>query len=227
MFLQEFLRSPLARQRYWARSLAGWPSIAQAAPGTAHDAIARLEAAGRMHWLITQNVDGLHQRAGNRRVIDLHGRLDTVECLACGFSLAREALQAELVALNPDWPLGPVAAAPDGDADIEGLDFAAFRVPDCPRCGGLLKPAVVFFGEQVPAARVAESFARLDEADALLVVGSSLMVWSGYRFVRAARQKGVPVAAINLGRTRADAELSVKVELPCGEALAALAERLL
>mgnify|MGYP001096807205 CR=1 FL=1 len=224
--LQDYLKSPLARQRYWARSLAGWPRVAAAAPGEAHRALARLEAAGRLHWLITQNVDGLHQRAGSRRVTDLHGRLDQVQCLECGFLQPRAALQDELVRRNPGWPMGTAQAAPDGDADLEGLDFAAFRVPDCPRCGGLLKPTVVFFGEQVPAARVEQCYARLAEADALLVVGSSLMVWSGYRFVRAACQRGLPVAVINLGRTRADAELTVKVELPCGQALAALAERL-
>lgn len=226
MFLQEFLGSQLARQRYWARSLLGWPAFAAARPNAAHLALAQLERQGRLHWLITQNVDGLHRRAGSERISDLHGRLDTVECLNCGLLGSRAALQEELLALNPDWGARTAALAPDGDAELEAADFAEFRVPDCPRCGGLLKPAVVFFGEQVPRARVAFCLERLREADGLLVVGSSLAVWSGYRFVRAAVQEGKPVALVNLGRTRADAEATLKLEVSCSAVLPAVAAAL-
>lgn len=226
LYLQEFLSSPLARQRYWARSLLGWPVLSAAAPNAAHAALARLEQRRHIHWLITQNVDGLHQRAGSQRVCDLHGRLDGVECLECGAIGNREELQAELAALNPEWAVPTAAPAPDGDADLEHADFASFRVPDCGRCGGILKPAVVFFGEQVPAARVEDCFERLREVDGLLVVGSSLAVWSGFRFVRAAVQQCIPVAMVNLGQTRADTELTLKLEASCSAVLPAVAEAL-
>jgi len=215
----DFVRQPTVRQRYWARSFAGWTRFAEAAPNAAHQALARLEAVGRLHWLITQNVDGLHQRAGSRRVIDLHGRLDAVQCLTCRATLPRHAFQAELDRLNAGWQRHAAGVAPDGDADLEGVEFSAFRIPACPACRGILKPAVVFFGESVPPARVAEALARLDEADALLVVGSSLMVRSGYRFATTAAERGIPVAALNLGRTRADDLLTVKVEGRCGDVL--------
>lgn len=218
----DFVGSERVRRRYWARSLLGWPRLRDAEPNGAHRALAALEQGGWLHHLVTQNVDGLHQRAGQRRVIDLHGRLDTVECLDCGRTLPREDMQAELSVLNPGLSALAAATAPDGDADLGDVDYDSFRVPACHGCGGLLKPAVVFFGEQVPKPRVEAALARLAEADALLVVGSSLMVWSGYRFVRAARAAGQPVAAINLGRTRADAELDLKIEAPCAEALAQL-----
>jgi NAD-dependent SIR2 family protein deacetylase len=221
---QDFVGSEHMRRRYWARSLLGWPRMRDAAPNQAHRALARLERASGLHWLLTQNVDGLHQRAGSCRVIDLHGRLDTVDCLDCGRGVPREAVQGELLALNPEWARLSAAVAPDGDADLGDVDYGRFRLPSCGGCGGMLKPAVVFFGEQVPKTRVEAAFARLAEADALLVVGSSLMVWSGYRFVRAARAADKPVAAVNLGRTRADAELDLKIEAPCGPLLDALVE---
>ena len=226
VYLQDFLNRPLAQERYWARSLLGWPAFSAAEPNTAHAALARLERRQRIHWLITQNVDGLHQRAGSERVSDLHGRLDQVECLDCGASSRRADLQTELARLNPGWVARSAALAPDGDADLEDADFASFRVPACTCCGGMLKPAVVFFGEQVPLARVEYCFARLHEADGLLVVGSSLAVWSGYRFVRAAVQQNIPVAMVNLGRTRADAELTLKIEASCSAALSAVADAL-
>lgn len=219
----DFVRCADMRRRYWARSLLGWPRLRDAEPNAAHRALAALEHSGQLHWLVTQNVDGLHQKAGSGKVIDLHGRLDAVECLDCGRVFARESLQQELAALNPAWAELAATAAPDGDADPgEKVNYRSFRIIDCTGCGGLLKPAVVFYGEQVPKPRVEEALARLAEADALLVVGSSLMVWSGYRFVRAARAAAQPVAAINLGRTRADAELTLKIEAPCAEALARL-----
>lgn len=226
VYLQEFLGSRLAQQRYWARSLLGWPLFSAARPNAAHAALARLEQQQRIHWLVTQNVDGLHQRAGSQRVSDLHGRLDEVECLDCGAISGRAELQAELTALNPGWAERSAALAPDGDAELEAADFASFCVPACAHCGGTLKPAVVFFGEQVPLARVDYCFERLREADGLLIVGSSLAVWSGFRFVRAAVQQQIPVAMVNRGLTRADADLALKLEVSCSIALAAVADAL-
>jgi NAD-dependent SIR2 family protein deacetylase len=215
----DFVRHPHVRRRYWARALVGWSRFAAAQPGPAHLALARLEELGHVHHLVTQNVDRLHQRAGSRRVIDLHGRLDRVECLDCRAELPRDRLQQELAARNPGFRDLEAAVAPDGDALLEGVDFDAFQVPECDRCGGTLKPAVVFFGESVPRDRVADAFARLEESDAVLVVGSSLMIWSGYRFCRAAALSHKPVAAVNLGRTRADDELALKLREECGAVL--------
>ncbi len=219
---QAFMTDPATRRRYWARSLLGWRRFGQARPNDTHHALARLEALGKSEVLLTQNVDSLHQAAGSARVIDLHGRLHEVRCTGCGAAMPRAALQAELVRLNPDWATLDAADAPDGDADLEGRDFSAFAVPPCPRCGGVLKPDVVFFGENVPRDRVEAANRHLEQADAVLVVGSSLMVYSGFRFVQAAARTGKPTAAVNLGRTRADALLALKVELPCTEALAFL-----
>ncbi|HRD66215.1 MAG TPA: NAD-dependent protein deacetylase [Candidatus Competibacter sp.] len=223
---QEFVGSERARQRYWARSLLGWPMFARARPNVAHVALARLEAAGFIHQMVTQNVDGLHQQAGSRRVIDLHGRLDAVVCLGCRYREPREVFQSALADDNPAFSALAAAVGPDGDADLDAVDFGGFRVPGCPNCGGMLKPAVVFFGESVPKPRVERACQRLTQADALLVAGSSLTVFSGYRFCRLAAARGQPIAAINLGRTRADNELALKVNLPCGAALSGLLERL-
>jgi NAD-dependent SIR2 family protein deacetylase len=221
----DFVGSAAARRRYWARSVAGWQRVAVAAPNGAHAALARLEEAGHVHRLVTQNVDGLHQRAGSRRVIDLHGRLQDVECLDCGGRLSRQDVQELLVAWNRPFleglpPRSP-AARPDGDTDLEA-DFSGFRVPDCPACGGILKPAVVFFGEGVPRPRVDAALTALEEADALLVVGSSLMVFSGYRFCLAAASMARPIAAVNLGRGRADEMLTLRVAADCGPTLQGL-----
>jgi NAD-dependent SIR2 family protein deacetylase len=232
MTLAEFTGSAAARRRYWAGSLRGWPRVRDARANPAHDALARLEHSGRVVRLVTQNVDGLHQRAGSRRVTDLHGRLDRVECLRCGAFLHREDMQSLLLAWNPRFAprhspaAGPGAPPgvdgemrPDGDTQVKASpdDLA---VPDCPECGGVLKPNVVFFGESVPRSRVDDAFAALDAADALLVVGSSLMVYSGYRFVRAAREGRRPVALVNLGRTRADGDGCLKLERDCAALLA-------
>lgn len=223
---QAFVGDSAVRSRYWARSFVGWPLMAAARPSQAHLALSALEKQGRIDLLVTQNVDGLHDAAGSRRVIDLHGRIDRVICLECGRSLTRTDLQSQLHALNPDWTSIQATAAPDGDADLEAVDFSRFRVPDCSECGGLLKPDVVFFGENVPVQRVESAMSAVQEADALLVVGSSLMVYSGYRFVVAAKQAGKPVAAINLGRTRADDLLDLKIEDDCGRVLDALLDAL-
>lgn len=222
---RDFVGSHAVRQRYWARSLLGWRHFAGAAPNAAHHALAALEGTGRVTHLITQNVDGLHQQAGSRAVTDLHGRLDSIECLACGVLTPRAAFQTELESRNPGWRTLSAGMAPDGDADLEARDFASFDVPAC-ACGGTLKPAVVFFGDAIPAARSAAALATVRAAEALLVVGSSLMVWSGYRLVREAAEAGKPVAALNLGRTRADHLLQLKLAAPCAETLSQIREAL-
>jgi len=221
---QAFMGSDETRRRYWARSMVGWRRFGRAQPNGAHHALARLEAQGRCSLLVTQNVDRLHQAAGNDNVIDLHGRLDHVRCMGCGATLSRAAFQDELTRANPNWLGLDAIDAPDGDADLDGVDFAAFTVPACHACGGLLKPDVVFFGETVPRDVVASAYQHVENAEAMLVVGTSLMVYSGFRFVRAAAERDIPIAAVNLGRTRADDLLSLKVEAPCDEALAFLLE---
>jgi NAD-dependent SIR2 family protein deacetylase len=217
---QSFTGSEAVRRRYWARSLVGWQRFRRAAPNGAHAALARLEQQGRLQLLVTQNVDGLHQAAGSTNVIDLHGRLDRVRCMECDSLVPREELQGELLRRNPRWSSLHGLPAPDGDADVEGLPFDEFVVPACSRCDGVLKPDVVFFGESVPRPRVDVAMRQLERAGAVLVVGSSLMVYSGYRFVQAAAQSGKPIAAVNLGRTRADELLTLKVSEPCALALA-------
>lgn len=220
--LQAFLGDRVTRSRYWARSLVGWRRFGVAKSNDAHKALARLEHAGRIAALVTQNVDGLHQAAGSHNVIDLHGRLDQVRCLGCERRIPRAGFQGVLERRNPDWLAIDALDAPDGDADLEDLPFERFAVPDCNTCGGLLKPDVVFFGENVPRERVERAAQALDGADAMLVVGSSLMVYSGYRFARAAAHAGMPIAAINLGRTRADNLLSLKIEADCASVLRSL-----
>jgi NAD-dependent SIR2 family protein deacetylase len=218
---QAFMGSPMVRRRYWARSIVGWQRLHRAGPNGAHEALARLEKQGRLELLVTQNVDRLHQAAGNVQVIDLHGRIDRVRCMDCGYLTSREELQVELLRRNSDWTKLQGQSAPDGDAEVEELPSGELTVPSCARCDGMLKPDVVFFGESVPQPRVDASMRALERADAVLVVGTSLMVYSGYRFVRAAAQSGKPIAAVNLGRTRADELLTLKVSEPCAPALAA------
>jgi NAD-dependent SIR2 family protein deacetylase len=217
----DFMGSHTVRQRYWARSLVGWQHMHRAQPNAAHRALVALEQSGRVEKLITQNVDGLHQQAGSRNVIDLHGRIDTVVCMGCRAELPRPVFQAQLNRLNPHWAGRDGESAPDGDADLHETDFGGFAVPDCEHCSGTMKPDVVFFGEAVPKARSEEAMARLASADALLVAGSSLMVFSGFRFARQAAAQGKPVVAVNIGRTRADDLLDFKVPLPCDQALPA------
>ena len=216
---QAFMGAVETRRRYWARSLVGWTRFRGARPNAAHLALAQLEQRRRVHLLVTQNVDRLHQRAGSANVIDLHGRLDEVRCMQCGKRSLREIVQERLSDLNPDWGLLDGEHAPDGDAVLGELDFSTFTVPECEACGGVLKPDVVFFGESVPAWRVAAAMQALQAADAVLVIGSSLMVYSGYRFVHAAAKEGKPIAAVNLGQTRADGLFAVKVARPCAETL--------
>lgn len=207
-----FVADPRIRSRYWARSMVGWSTVAEARPNPAHTALAELERAGVVTGVITQNVDGLHHRAGSRRVVELHGSLSRVRCLRCGGVEPRVGLQLRLLALNPEFAEPGARSAPDGDAEVSADRARLLRVPDCVTCGGLLKPDVVFFGESVPQARVAEAWAMYEEADFLLVVGSSLVVFSGYRFVARAVKERRSVAIVNVGPTRADAQATVKVE---------------
>jgi NAD-dependent SIR2 family protein deacetylase len=229
--LGEFLASEQLRQRYWARSFLGFRRVQQALPNSAHHALARLEQLGRVGILVTQNVDSLHQKAGSRNVIDLHGQLAWVACLACGAQYERAQIQRWLAEQNPELLPEPEHSgaapgfAPDGDAQLEA-DTTSLRVPVCPGCGGMLKPAVVFFGETVPPAKVRASYAALDAARALLVVGSSLAVFSGYRFVRRAADLGKPIIVLNRGSTRGDRFATLKLGGSCGALLAAAVELL-
>lgn len=208
---QDFMSSHAWRQRYWARSQLGYPSFLRASPNSAHYALARLEKAGQLNGLVTQNVDRLHQKAGHRDVVDLHGRLDRVICMRCGALTERAVLQTWLERNNPQLEASVFGPAPDGDADFEA-DFSAMQVPDCDACGGILKPDVVFFGDSVDRRIVEQINACVESADGVLVIGSSLMVFSSFRFVRYAHAFEVPVAALNLGVTRADKLFSLKVD---------------
>ena len=221
---QDFVASERMRRRYWARSYFGWPQMRSASFNGAHQALARLEAAGRIELLVTQNVDGLHSYAGSQRLVEIHGRLSEVSCLNCGQKVDRDELQLRLQALNPDWHAEVLGFNPDGDAELDSSAYPGFKVAACERCGGPLKPDVVFFGESVPAERILAIRAAASRSDALLVLGSSLVVMSGYRIVREAVAAGLPVAAVNRGRTRADDLLHFKLDADCAAVLAALAD---
>ena len=222
----EFRRSDAVRRRYWARSMVGWPAVSRAEPNAGHLALADLEHGGRLASIITQNVDGLHQRAGSKRLIELHGNLHEVVCLDCHARCTRASLQPQLERDNPELASVLARPLPDGDALVEPDAIESFRVPACAACGGVLKPDVVFFGDNVPAQRTAQALAQMEAADALLVVGSSLMVFSGYRFCRMAAASGKPIAAINTGVTRADDLIGLKLEGPAQEVLPRLAQLL-
>ncbi|MEM1154064.1 MAG: NAD-dependent protein deacetylase [Pseudomonadota bacterium] len=223
---QEYIAEPARRQRYWARSMRGWPLIRDARPNSAHRALSRLEQLGHIELIITQNVDRLHQRAGSVRVVDLHGRVDQVNCLNCSWSCAREYIQQQLTRQTPNTASAAQSARPDGDADVSDDQIAAVTSPACEQCGGMLMPNVVFFGGSVPKARVEQCNEAVAAADALLVVGSSLQVFSGFRFCRLAKQLNKPLAIINPGITRADAIADLKLSTQCGPLLDALLLRL-
>jgi NAD-dependent SIR2 family protein deacetylase len=223
-----FVRSADVRRFYWARSFRGWPRFASARPNEAHRALAELESRGGVHQLITQNVDDLHQEAGSRAVVQLHGRNRIVVCLECRVEFSREDIQERLASMNAEWlsraPWHVLRAdeaefAPDGDAALPASAVEGFCVPECDRCGGVLKPAVVFFGESVPKEKVTYAMERVDQADALLVAGSSLTVWSGFRFVKRAAERAIPIAIVNIGPTRGDELAGIKVEAKVGEVL--------
>ncbi|MGB0437702.1 MAG: NAD-dependent protein deacetylase [Mycobacterium sp.] len=229
MTIRQFTTDPVFRQRYWARNHLGWRHMDRTLPNAGHRALAALERAGVVTGVITQNVDLLHRKAGSTVVIDLHGSYSRVICLDCGHAMSRAALADLLEAANPGFaeaaaPLGGIAVAPDADAHIAAT--GAFRIVDCPCCGGMLKPDIVYFGENVPKDRVENAYSLVDDADALLVAGSSLTVYSGYRFVRHAAAAGIPVAIVNRGQTRGDELAAVKVDNGCSPMLALLADEL-
>ena len=219
----EFVRSAALRRRYWARSMAGWGFFRSAQPCAAHRALAALEACGAVDAVITQNVDRLHHVAGSRRVIELHGALADVSCLDCGAFVARDVLQERMRAANPTWIDGPTPIAPDGDADLSDALVESFRVPECSACGGVLKPKVVFFGENVARPIVDEAYAAVERARALLVLGTSLAVFSGYRFVRRAAERGTPIFVVNRGPVRGEEHAVVKLDVSLGPTLERLA----
>jgi NAD-dependent SIR2 family protein deacetylase len=227
MTYQAFTGAAAARQRYWARSHLGWRHIARAAPNRGHQAVAEMERRGLLSGIITQNVDGLHQQAGARDVIELHGSLSRVICLGCAERTPRDELDQRLRAANPDWAAQARQVNPDGDAVLDDEATDQFQVVDCLRCAGALKPDVIFFGENVPPGRVADCYTLVSEAQALLVLGSSLTVMSGYRFVRHAAKLGIPVAIINQGPTRGDAQATLTLDAPLGQTLTTLTTRYL
>ena len=229
MTIGQFTSDPLFRQRYWARNHVGWRHMDDTAPNAGHRALAALEHAGLVTGVITQNVDLLHTKAGSRNVVNLHGSYAQVLCLGCGYTISRAALAERLEALNPGFieraeAVGRLAVAPDADAVV--ADTASFRYLDCPRCTGILKPDIVYFGESVTKDIVAQAYSLVDQAEALLVAGSSLTVFSGYRFVRHAAALGLRIAIINRGRTRGDNLAAGKVDGGCSELLVLLAGEL-
>ena len=226
MTYQVFTGSVAARRRYWARSHLGWRVVARAEPNAGHHAVTALQRRGLLAGIVTQNVDGLHGAAGADDVVELHGNLDRVVCLGCGRLSSREELDGRLRAMNRSWRARVLAVNPDGDVDLPDEALEAFRPVDCTSCAGVLKPDVVFFGETVPADRVAASFSLVERSRALLVLGSSLTVMSGYRFVLHAARAGIPVAIVNRGATRGDDKAAVRLDAPLGQALPALVERL-
>ncbi|HTY33912.1 NAD-dependent deacetylase [Mycobacterium sp.] len=232
MTIRQFTSDSVFRQRYWARNHVGWRHMDDAAPNAGHRALAALEHASVVTGVVTQNVDLLHTKAGSRNVVNLHGTYARVVCLGCGHTVSRAALAEQLEALNPGYSeraeaVGGLAVAPDADASISpAADTASFRYLDCPRCGGMLKPDIVYFGESVPKDVVAKAFSLTDRSETLLVAGSSLTVFSGYRFVRHAAAVGIPIAIINRGATRGDDLATVKVDGGCSELLALLSDEL-
>ena len=231
---QEFVRNEEARLRYWARSTMGWPRVAGARPNAAHEALAGLEESGAVAGIITQNVDGLHQKAGSRRVVELHGALARVRCLTCDGWVRRADFQERLLDANPgfaEWFLHRmeserVVAAPDGDAEIPADLVEEFQVPGCGSCGGMLKPDVVFFGENVPRSSVEAAWELFAEGEVLLVLGSSLTVYSGRRFMYGAEEAGIPIVVVNLGPTRADGIAAAKLDGRLGSVMPSLAAAL-
>ncbi|XP_064152356.1 saxiphilin-like isoform X5 [Anguilla rostrata] len=222
----EFLRSSQARQRYWARNYVGWPQFSSHLPNSAHLALRNWEALGKVHWLVTQNVDALHSKAGQQKLTELHGcthrYVSGVVCLGCGSLCARETLQDRFTALNPGWVAKSRGVAPDGDVFLSDEQVQHFRVPSCESCGGILKPEVTFFGDTVNRETVNLVLKKLEESDGVLVAGSSMQVYSGYRFLLAASERRIPVAILNIGPTRGDHLSSIRVSARCGEVLPAI-----
>ncbi|KAK7087807.1 NAD-dependent protein lipoamidase sirtuin-4, mitochondrial-like [Littorina saxatilis] len=215
----DFLNFAEIRQRYWARNYVGWPRFSSFQPNEAHRVLSRWELAGKMHWLVTQNVDTLHYKARSTRVTELHGSAHRVLCLSCHHKILRNTMQEHIKALNPDWHAQSLEMAPDGDVQLTTEQVEGFKVPECQKCGGVLKPEIVFFGDNVPKHTVEYVFGRLAESDAVLIIGSSLEVYSGYRFANKAKEQGKPIAILNIGKTRADKIAQLKICARAGHVL--------
>lgn len=224
MTYQQFLRDPLGRRRYWARSHVGWPRFSRAQPNAAHLALAQFEAAGLVSGVITQNVDGLHQAAGSQKVIDLHGRLDAVACLSCGAREDRDNVYQRMADVNPHLDIASESINPDGDVEIDEAVLDGFVLIGCRECGGDLKPDVVYFGESVPPDRVEQAYAWLENAESLLVAGSSLTVYSGRRFLIAAHKRGIPIAIVNSGSTKSEELATIRIDDDVCDVLTRLVE---
>lgn len=220
-----FLSSSEVRRRYWARNAAAWPMFKTFRPNAAHRHLASLEHRGQLHWLVTQNVDNLHLAAGSRRLTELHGTVFAVVCLQCQRILSRDTVQESISQLNPGWSATPQGFAPDADVSISQEDVRSFKAPSCEECGGILKPDVVFFGGSIPRRRVAEVNQRLAECDAMIIAGSSIETYSALRHVVQAKERGLPILILNIGRSRADSLASVIVNARVGEAFELLSLR--
>lgn len=215
----DFLRSAEIRRRYWARNYVGWPRFSSFQPNETHQALSQWEQAGKVHWLVTQNVDALHYKAGSRHVTELHGSAHRVICLSCHHKIPRTEMQERIKDLNPVWHAQSQDMAPDGDVNLTQEQIQGFQVPECDQCGGVLRPEIVFFGDNVPRGTVDFVFERLAESDAVLVAGSSLEVYSGFRFVSRASDQNKPIAIISIGKTRADKLANLKISARCGHVL--------
>ena len=225
MNYSHFIRSASARQRYWARNTTAWPVFSSFKPNVTHKYLARLEHLDRVHWLVTQNVDSLHYKAGSRRLSELHGNMASVVCLSCHYVVPRDELQEMIFQENKDWSAKPEGFAPDADVFVAESAVHAFKTPHCDRCGGILKPNVVFFGDSVPKRKVEEVSQRLEESDACMVVGSTLETYSSFRHVRHCSEVGMPLLILNIGPTRADHLADIKIVGRCGEAFQTLLDR--
>ncbi|KAL5016566.1 hypothetical protein ScPMuIL_006155 [Solemya velum] len=215
----DFVKEAKLRQRYWARNFVGWPTFSVRQPNTSHNVLSEWERRGKIHWLVTQNVDALHFKSGSRRTTELHGSAHRVHCLGCDWTSSRWKMQEMIEGLNPGWHAEEVEMAPDGDVQLSTDQIAGFQVPPCPNCGGILKPQIVFFGDNVARPIVEFVHNRVKESDAFLVIGSSLEVFSGYRFVHAADSQGKPVAILNIGPTRGDKFSNLRLHSRCGDVL--------
>ncbi|KAL8589467.1 hypothetical protein ACOMHN_061678 [Nucella lapillus] len=215
----DFLKSAENRQRYWARNYVGWPRFSSFEPNETHRILSQWEREGKIYWLVTQNVDALHYKASSTRVTELHGSAHRVVCLACHNKVPRTAMQQQIKALNPDWHAHSSQMAPDGDINLTPEQIEGFKVPECQRCGGILKPEIVFFGDNVPRKVVDIAVDNLSRCDAMLVLGSSLQVYSGFRFINKAKESHIPIALVNIGETRADSLAPLKISARCGPVL--------
>lgn len=221
----DFLRSETVRQRYWARNTTAWPFFSSFKPNVSHKALASLEHRGRLHWLVTQNVDSLHHKAGSRRLTELHGTVASVICLNCRYMISRDELQEKIFRENPGWNAQPQGFAPDADVFVSQSEIDKFHTPLCDRCSGILKPDVVFFGDTVPRRRVEEINSRLESSDACVVVGSSVETYSSFRHIKHCKELGLPLLIINIGPTRADSLADIKVVGRSGEIFERLMNR--